>query len=39
MSTPLGIEKNKIPALSRVPVDMRNYFTHYDVGKYYEPSY
>lgn len=39
ISAPLGIEENKIPVLSKAFADMRNYFTHYDIGKYCEPSY
>ena len=39
ISTSSGIDGNKIPALSKALADMRNYFTHYDVGKYFEPSY
>ena len=39
ISESLEIEENRIPALSKALADMRNYFTHYDAGKYFEPSY
>ena len=35
----LEIEKNKISSIARSLADMRNFFTHYDEGKYVEPSY
>lgn len=39
ISSSLGIEENKVPILSKALADMRNYFTHYNIGKYREPSY
>lgn len=39
VSASLGINDNRLPALSKSIADMRNFFTHYNAKKYIEPSY